>query len=115
MLLDLDSTILASSLNVRPFTIAHHLATHPLFELPRLIELARAMPESSVEYNAGDLPVEMDPARIPQNGLSVAETIHRIETCGSWMVLKWVESDRTYGALLDSCLDEVMQISESVA
>jgi hypothetical protein len=114
MLLDLDGATL-DELNVGPFTIAHHLAKDPRFELPRLVELARAMPESAVEYNAGNVPVDLDPAHIPANGLSIPETIRRIETCGSWMVLKWVENDPTFGKLLNDCLDEVMQFSERVA
>jgi hypothetical protein len=95
------------NLNVRPFTIAHNLTHEPLFQLPRLIELARALPESDVEYNAGDLPVELDPSKTPRNGLSIAETLHRIETCRSWMALKWVERDPSYGALLRECLDQI--------
>jgi hypothetical protein len=40
-------------------------------------------------------------------GLSPEETIRGIEECNSWMVLKNVEIDPEYGALLDRCLAEV--------
>ena len=33
--------------------------------------------------------------------------MRRIAECGSWMVLKRVEQDREYGAMLDACLDEI--------
>src|SRR5262245_38690537 len=84
-LLDIDADLFRARFNRRGFLIHHHLVGHPLFELPRLVELARALPPKNVEYNAGNIPVNLDPARTPQNGLSVEETIRRIEECCSWM------------------------------
>lgn len=101
--------------NRRPFVIGHQLSDHPLFQLPRLIELAQALPAHRVEYNAGELPVSQDPDRTPHNGLSIPETIRRIEECRSWMVLKNVELDADYSDLLDSCLAEVRQLSDRVS
>ena len=98
----------------QPFVVRHRLSDHPLFGLPRLIELARALPEDRVEYNAGDVPVSLDPARTPRTGLSIDETIRRIEECRSWMVFKNVEQDPGYRALLDACLDEVREHSEAI-
>jgi hypothetical protein len=115
MLLDIDSTSLRASLNARPFAIAHHLEKHPLFELPRLIELACKLPENDVEFSSGNVPVELDPSRTPRTGLSITETLRRIDTCGAWMVLKFVERDSEYRSLLNQCLDEVMRNSEAVA
>jgi hypothetical protein len=97
----------------QPFLVRHRLHDHPLFALPRLIELARALPEDRVEYNAGDVPVSLDPSRTPRTGLSIDETIRRIEECRSWMVFKNVERDPAYAALLDTCLDQVREHSES--
>ncbi|MBI1765644.1 MAG: cupin-like domain-containing protein [Acidobacteria bacterium] len=96
----------------RPFMIRHYLAGHELFSLPRLIELAQRLPAERVEYNAGNIPVSQDPATTPQNGLSIAETIRRIEECRSWLVLKNVEQDPAYAALLNACLDEIKAFSE---
>jgi mannose-6-phosphate isomerase-like protein (cupin superfamily) len=62
-----------------PFVVAHALRAHPLFEPGALRALANRMPESLVEKNAD----------------------------GTWMVLKNVESDPAFRALLDACLDEV--------
>lgn len=90
-----------------PFLLEHRLAGEALFALPRLVDLARRLPAAQVEYNAGDVPVGLDPARTPHNGLSVEETLHRIEHCRSWMVLKNVEHDADYARLLERCLAEV--------
>ena len=104
--LTLDPQVLAAYFDRKPFHLQHTLAEHPLFALPRLVELARALPERFVEYNAGALPVGVRPDDTPRTGLSPEETVRRIAECGSWMVLKRVEQDPEYGALLDRCLDE---------
>jgi quercetin dioxygenase-like cupin family protein len=96
----------------RPFLVRHRLSGHPLFDLPRLVDLAGRLPADHVEWNAGDLPIGQDPARTPANGLSPAETIRRIADHGSWLVLKYVEREPAYRALLDDCLDEVARVSE---
>ncbi|QDU37982.1 hypothetical protein Mal4_23010 [Maioricimonas rarisocia] len=99
----------------RPFLIEHRLCNHPLFEVERILELARALPVSCIEYNAGKLPTSIDARLTPRNGLSVDETIRRIEECESWMVLKYVEQDPAYRDLLEACLKEIRPHSEQIA
>ena len=76
------------------------------------MRLCRNLPESSVEYNAGNIPISVDPNRTPGNGLSAEETIRRIAQCKSWLALKYVEQDPEYRALLHDCLAEVATQSE---
>ena len=111
-LLDIDARAFAENFDRRPFLIGHRLCDHPLFALERVLGLAKALPASSVEYNAGDLPIGCDPSDTPRTGLSVEDTIKRIEDCRSWMVLKNVEADPEYRALLARCLSEVEVHSE---
>jgi hypothetical protein len=108
MLLEIDSTSLRANLNARPFTIAHRLNKHPLFELPRLIELACKLPENDVEYSSGNVPVELIHRKLLAR-VSRSRNASRIDTCGAWMVLKSVERDPEYQSLLNDCLDEVMR------
>jgi hypothetical protein len=112
---EIDAQEFRACFNRKPFKIHHRLADHPLFALPRLIELAQHLPQHRIEYNAGNLPVSQDPASTPLNGLSVEETIHRIEECNSWMVLKNVELDDEYRGLLDECLEIIKPHSEPIA
>jgi hypothetical protein len=112
-LLRIDPLRFRERFDRQPFLVQHQLPGHPLFALPRLIELSRALPGELVEYNAGDVPVSLDPTRTPRTGLSIEETIRRIEECRSWMVFKNVERDPDYQALLDACLDQVREHSES--
>ena len=111
-LLDIDPVTFRGCFDRRPFLIGHALTNHPLFDISRLMRLCRSLPESSVEYNAGNIPISVDPKRTPGNGLSAEETIRRIAKCKSWLVLKYVEQDPEYRALLHDCLAEVARQSE---
>jgi Cupin-like domain len=105
-----DREVFRRSFNQQPFQVEHGLAGHPLFELERLIELSNELPAALVEYNAGDLPVTHDPRQTPRTGLSVIETIRRIEECRSWMVLKNVERSAEYRQLAERCLEPMRSL-----
>lgn len=113
-LLEFDRETFRANFNRQPFMINHHLAGHPLFTLPRLVQLSKRLPKDHVKYNAGNVLVTQELYTGPQTGLSVEETIYRIQECGSWMVLKWVEQDDEYRDLMNRCLDEVQALSESI-
>ncbi|MEA3388858.1 cupin-like domain-containing protein [Sphingobium sp. CCH11-B1] len=91
----------------RPAKLSHNMAGHPLLTLDALAALAERMPATSVEYNLGKLPLGVKPEETPSNGLTLGETIRTIESNGSWAVLKNVERDDAYGALLDGALAEL--------
>jgi len=111
-LLEIDEARFREGFNRQAFFIRHRLVGHPLFELPRLIELSQQLPADFVEYNAGRIPVNQDPTHTPKTGLGIEETIRRIEECDSWMVLKYVEADAEYKRLVDDCLDEIGRLAE---
>ena len=99
----------------KPGQLAHRLLDHPLLTLESLVELGKRLPRASVEYNEGDLPYGVDPEEVGHNGLSVEDTIRRIEECGSWMVLKNVDQDPAYKALLEATLAELAGVIEPVS
>jgi len=113
-LLDIDGETFRANFNRAPFLIKHHLADHPLFSLQRLIELASRLPEEKVKYNGANISVATGLYEGPRTGLSIQETIRRIEECRSWMVINNVELDPEYRQLLDRCLDEVQFFSEPI-
>ena len=110
--LELDKERFRHNFNRRGFLIEHGLTKHPLFELSRLIELSRRLPEQDVSYHSGDVPLTTVLHQGPRNGLSVEETMRRIEECRSWMVLKHVEQDAEYAALLNECLEQIQALTE---
>ncbi len=110
--LQLEPALFTAAFPHQPFLVKHALCGNPLFSLESLVALSTRLPSAKVEYNVGTIDIDMHDKLTPQNGLSVQETIRRIETCRSWMVLKNVETDPTYRALLDACLTDVAHFSE---
>jgi hypothetical protein len=113
-LLELDPESFRAQFPHQPFLVKHNLVGHSLFSIERLLGLAKRLPEKNVEYNAGNIPVDMGNQLSPRTGLSPEETIRRIQEARSWMVLKYVENDPEYRRLLDQCLDEVKELSEAM-
>jgi hypothetical protein len=106
-LLSFDEATFADNFPDRGFLIQHQLRGHPSLELSNLIKLAQRLPESSVEYYSGKVGLSQDGKTYPKNGLSIAETVRRIEECGSWIVLKNVQQDAEFAPILRAALDEV--------
>ena len=89
-----------------PHKLRHNLCAHPLLELDALAELGTVLPARSVEYNRGDVPIGID--RKPEgNGLTIGETIRGIASSNSWAVLKNIEQQPAYAALLGELLGEI--------
>jgi len=110
---EVDADACRANFNRHPFVIKHTLVGHPLFSLPRLVELSRVLPPENVIYHSGEIP----PATTlytgaPRNGLSSEQTIREIEECDSWMVLRYVEKDPEYRELINDCLSEIAQYTE---
>lgn len=110
--LTVEPETFASHYPERAFRVRHRLTGHPLLTIEALLALVQRLPERLIEYNSGDLPIGQDPSRTPRNGLSPAETIARIRDNRSWLVLKLIEHDPAYKALLNDCLDGVMTLAE---
>jgi hypothetical protein len=98
----------------RPVKLVHKLLGHPLLELDSIAALAQRMRPQDVEYNFAALPIGIPQEDLPKNGLSIAETIRSIEENGSWMVLKLIQQDAIYRALLEQVLSELKPSIEAV-
>lgn len=113
-LLNFNAETFRKNFNRAPFMMRHKLAGHSLLSLKSLVELSRRLDSRSVKYNDGNLTVAANLEAAPTNGLSVEETIRRIEDQCSWMVLKNIQDDSAYGDLLLRCLEEIKLHSELI-
>lgn len=95
-----------------PHILRHRLGEHPLLELEALASLAEELPEVSVEYNRGDVPIGVD-GKPETTGLSIGETIRNVAKANSWAVLKNIEQSGIYKALLTDLLDEIREEIEA--
>jgi len=91
----------------------HNMRSHELLTLEALAELGTALPARSVEYNPGDLPVGIRPEDVPDNGMTIGDTIRMIDQSASWAVLKNIEQLPEYEALLLALLGEIRPILEA--
>lgn len=108
---DCDLVQFRTEFNQRSFEFAHHLSGHPLFELPRLIELSKRLDSTrSVYHDAGDVRVDQRWDQAPKGQYSVDETIRRIEEEGAWIILRRAEQDPEYAAVLEECMAEVQNL-----
>jgi Cupin-like domain len=114
-LLQLDKAEFRTSFNQRLFEVQHRLAGHPLFALPRLIELARDTAEQRpdhLHYDAGDIGIDTRWENAPKSAYPVEDTIRRIDSMGAWIILWNANLDPEYKELLDGCMDEIFDAAE---
>ena len=95
-----------------PRTLRHNLGDNTLLSLDALAALAGNLPDRSIEYNRGDLPIGVD-GKPGGTGMSIEDTIRRIATSNSWAVLKNIEQVPEYEALLLSLLGELRPAIEA--
>ncbi len=99
---------LAAAYPLVPHRLAHGIAAHPLLTIEALAALARRLRPESIEFNAAvDLPLGISNADTPRTGLDVHQTIERIAECGSWVLLKTIDQDPAYAALMRDILAEI--------
>jgi len=91
----------------QPARLTHNLVGHAMFELDALASLAGRMRPGTALCFEGKVPVGVGQTDVPATGRTPQETIAAIERCGSWMVLKFIEQDPAYRALLDDLLGEL--------
>jgi hypothetical protein len=106
---DVDQQVLDENFAKHDIPLRHNLASNPLFELEAIADLADRMPEGQVEHNLGNLPEELPDGAPPQADLSPGEIARGIETNGCWLVLKRIEFDPRYKALLESLLGPIAE------
>jgi hypothetical protein len=105
-IISLDAETAKTKFLKQAFTLKHHLVGNPLFTLPRLVELAKSMPRDRIEYNSGKVAVGVKPEDVPRIDMAPEDVIRSIETQNAWMVIKRVEHDPAYRAVLEAFVRE---------
>jgi hypothetical protein len=100
--------------NRRHFLFTHTLADSAEFELPQLIELAKATAETrpkDLYYDVGDVAIGQRWETIARGSLPIDETIGRIETQGAWIVLWRAELHPRYSRLLEAVMSDILEMT----
>jgi hypothetical protein len=96
-----------------PFPFFHSFTgDHPLFQLPRLRKLLEnPVTRAYVYFDAGDVRVDQRWDAVPRHDLTMEEAFDNIDNAGAWMILRRVNLDADYGAVLDECMREIRHLS----
>jgi len=103
--LQFDKKLFQSHYPEKTFAVKHNLVGNPLLGIPSLVELSKILPEIQIEFYTGKVGVNEDKTKTPPTGLTATETIAKIESAESWLVLKRVEWDPKYRELVHGCLE----------
>ncbi len=103
----LDRELLMSNLNSRACWVHHRLTDHPLFDMKRLLELAKYLPDKYVRINNGRSSVDATPNQIPGRTLSIEESFERLAETDTRIMLKKIELEPNYQRLLHDCIAEI--------
>lgn len=96
--------------NRKSFEIAHSLAAHPLFQLPKLMELAERTLKTrpnDLYYNAGDVRIEQRWDEVPASQFTAQQAMERIENSGAWFIFSSAQRDPEYRIFLDKGLRDL--------
>lgn len=102
------------NINHRPFEVAHRLSSHPLLQLPKLMELAeRASRErpNDLHFDMGDVRPGQRWDEIPRTGLTASEAMRQLETASAWFIFRHTQRDPEYRDLFESGLKEIKAIA----
>ncbi|WP_375511406.1 cupin-like domain-containing protein [uncultured Nostoc sp.] len=109
-----DTPQFRKEFNLSSFMFSHNLAGHPLFEIPRLVELANTIlgkgEPAKVACQVGQIPVNLKWSQVPRKD-QVLSAIARIEESGSWILLKSVQLDPEYNTLLNQIVVELEELT----
>ncbi len=91
-----------AALHSRPFRLTHDLSSNPIFTPEALVTAAKAaaLRNDDAFYHVGDIAVA-DHWTIGPQHMSVADLVGQIQTSNAWVILKHVEKEAAYGAVLD--------------
>ena len=92
-----------TALHHRPFRLMHDLQSHPLFTVDALLRVVREAGKrpGDVYLDAGDVSITDKWGGVPVPDVPVDEVVRRIEHAGAWIVMKHVEADPAYAAVLN--------------
>ena len=113
-----DPTVFRENMNRLPFEVTHRLAGNPLFELPRLVELAQEVSARKDHHRPfGDAYCLIGTPEPGQKALegstpisAVDETIRQIEHANGWIMLNHIERNPAYQTILETSICDILQL-----
>ena len=109
-----DPKTARKNFNRRSFEVSHRLSSHPLLQLPKLLELA----ERTVRSRPDDLYFDMGKIRtgqrwdeIPEARFSAVEAMQQLESSNAWFLFRHAQLDPEYRELFERGLREIKEFA----
>lgn len=109
-----DPKTARKNFNRRSFEVSHLLSSHPLLQLPKLLELA----ERTVRSRPDDLYFDMGKIRtgqrwdeIPEARFSAVEAMQQLESSNAWFLFRHAQLDPEYRELFERGLREIKEFA----
>ncbi len=100
--------------NLKSFEVSHRLSSHPLLQLPKLLQLAERTVKSRPEdlyYDMGKVGTSQRWDQMPQARFSAVEAMQQLESSDAWFLFKRAQRDPEYKKLFDQGLKEIKEMA----
>ncbi|MCP3718777.1 transcriptional regulator [Paraburkholderia sp. CNPSo 3281] len=107
--IDADTSVFRENFERKSFDVSHHLASHPLFQLPQLMELA----ERTLKTRPADLYYDMGDVAPGQKwndtnrAFSPLNALKQLEDSNAWFIFRGPQQDPAYGELYRHAIAEI--------
>jgi hypothetical protein len=109
-----DPNVAGVKFNRQSFEVSHRLSSHPLFQLPKLLELAERTKRSRPDdlyFDMGQVRTGQRWDQIPEAKFSAVEAMQQLESSDAWFLFRHTQRDPEYKELFDRGLKEVKEIA----
>jgi hypothetical protein len=110
--IDADSSVFRENFERKSFEVSHHLASHPLFELPNLMELAertvRTRP-SDLYYDMGDI-APGQKWKDTNRTFSPLNALRQLADSDAWFIFRSTQRDPAFAELYRHALAEIKEM-----
>lgn len=107
--IDADSSLFRQNFERKSFEVSHHLAGHPLFQLPQLMDLAErtlATRPSDLYYDMGDV-APGQKWKDTNRAYSPLNALRQLEDSDAWFIFRSTQRDPAYAELYRHAIAEI--------
>jgi hypothetical protein len=100
--------------NRQSFAVSHRLSSHPLFQLPKLLDLAERTVKSRPEdlyFDMGNVKTGQRWDQIPEAKFSAVEAMQQLKSSDAWFLFRHAQRDPEYRELFEQGLKEIKEIA----
>lgn len=107
--IDADASVFRENFERKSFEVSHHLATHPLFQLPQLMELAERTLKTRPDdlyYDMGDVTPDQK-WKDTNRAFSPLDALRQLEDSNAWFIFRGPQQDPAYVDLYRHAMAEI--------